>query len=645
LWLLSGNWLVTELIPGVTAFALAGMVLLGYPKARVVGWVMLGCSMFWGVSVLSAGLFVTSFEQGWNTTLELWAASVALGGLGFATAWVVLPRVYPDGLLAGWFWRALFALSLVVVVAREVFVAVSGTERAGLPVTYNWPSAQDPPLDFVDFDVVIKIGSVAEYVCMAIVVVVLVERLRRGPALVRQQVGLFAAAWAIMILASLMMASQLGAESDAVAYLDSSWPAVAVAIVAMTVVRHRLYDIRLVIRRAVVYGTMVLVLTAVFAGVYFLVLLGLSSRVGQGYRWIAVMAAVVVVLAADPLRRRLRVGLERRLFGGRGEPLRSLARLDALVSAGSTDEPTVYRMITQAVAEAVRAPGVVLAMHRGAEMDPVARSGAEPTDPVVVPLLHRGERLGELRVEGRTPGERYGRADRALLDQLANQAAAVVYGLRRDRDIAAVRREAIEAMAEQRMTLGRDLHDSLAPLLAGSALTADALRRGMPEESADAEETGRLAARLRNAATEVRQIAHDLQPTGTSTAGLAGLIEDYVSSLTGPSVPSFMLHLDDFADHQPPAAVELAMSRVALEAINNVVRHAHADHAEVTLGVVDGRLELIVSDDGVGIGQPYVSGLGITSMRSRIEAMGGSFDLRPAVEGGSRLTATVPVPS
>jgi signal transduction histidine kinase len=635
LYIFYGYWLVAELIPGVIAFAIAGVFLLGYPKAAVVGWVMLACSIFWGVSVLSAGLFVTSFEQGWNTTVEFQTASLALGGLGFATATVVLPQVYPDGLLAGWFWRTLFAVSLVVGVGFEAFNAA-----------FSWGTWQeDNPLAFVDFDVVNRSGWASWYVCMAIVAVVLVERLRRGPALVRRQVGLFAVVWVIMMVASLLMRSQLGAESDLVGYLDASWPAVAVAVVAVTVVRYRLYDIRLVIRRAVVYGTMVLVLTALFAGVYFLVLWGLSSRVGQGYRWVAVMAAVVVVLAADPLRRRMRVALERRLLGTRGEPLRSLARLDTLVSAGSADEPTVYRMITQTVAEAVRAPGVVLAMHRGVEMDSVALSGAVSADPVVVPLVHRGERLGELRVGSRTPGERYGRTDRALLDQLANQAAAVVYGLRRDRDIDAVRREAIEAMAEQRMTLGRDLHDGLAPLLAGSALTADSLRRGMPEGSPDAEEAGRLTTRLRNAATEVRHIAHHLQPTGAGAAGLAGLIEDYVSSLTGPSVPSFTLHLDDFADHRLPATVELAMSRVALEAINNVVRHAHAAHAEVSLRLVDGTVELMVSDDGVGIGQPYVSGLGITSMRSRIEAMGGSFDMSPAAGGGSRLTARVPVPS
>ena len=318
---------------------------------------------------------------------------------------------------------------------------------------------------------------------------------------------------------------EFGAESDVFAYVASIWPPVAVATVAVAVVQYRLYDIQLAIRRVVIYGIMALILTVVFAA------------------------------------------------GARSEPLRSLARLDALVSAGTDDEHTIYLTITETVAEAVRAPGVVLAMHPGPVMESPALSGAESPHALVVPLLHRSERLGELRFSPRTPGESYGRADRALLDQLASQAAALVHGLRRDRDIATLREDAIEAMAAQRTALGRDLHDGLAPLLAGAGLTADALRRGMPERSPDAEEAGRLATRLRNAASEVRQIAHVLQPTGVGTDGLAGRIEDYVAS--------------------------------------------HAAHAEVSLRTAGEAVELVVSDDGRGIVQPYVSGWSSGSRRSR----------------------------
>ena len=82
---------------------------------------------------------------------------------------------------------------------------------------------------------------------------------------------------------------------------------------------------------------------------------------------------------------------------------------------------------------------------------------------------------------------------------------------------------------------------------------------------------------------------------------------------------------------------------MALEALNNVVRHAHAKQCEVTVTLASGELVLRVVDDGVGLGQPYVSGIGITSMRSRVQALGGTFDLGPAPDGGTLLQARIPV--
>ncbi len=103
----------------------------------------------------------------------------------------------------------------------------------------------------------------------------------------------------------------------------------------------------------------------------------------------------------------------------------------------------------------------------------------------MLPLVYRGERLGEMRVSPRTPGEPYGRVDRALLDQLANQTSALVYALRRDSELQSIRRRALESVAEERARLGRDLHDGIAPLLAGAGLTAEALRKGMTPGTAD----------------------------------------------------------------------------------------------------------------------------------------------------------------
>ncbi len=84
----------------------------------------------------------------------------------------------------------------------------------------------------------------------------------------------------------------------------------------------------------------------------------------------------------------------------------------------------MYATITRTVGAAVRSPSVALALHRGQQIETVSVTGAEQDAALVLPLVYRGERLGEMRVSPRTPGEPYGRVDRALLDQLANQTLA-----------------------------------------------------------------------------------------------------------------------------------------------------------------------------------------------------------------------------
>jgi hypothetical protein len=76
--------------------------------------------------------------------------------------------------------------------------------------------------------------------------------------------------------------------------------------IAVAVLQYHLYDVRLVIRRVVVYGSLTVALTVVFVGVYFAVLAALSGQVvSVRYRWVAVGAATVAVVAAEPLRRRI----------------------------------------------------------------------------------------------------------------------------------------------------------------------------------------------------------------------------------------------------------------------------------------------------------------------------------------------------
>jgi signal transduction histidine kinase len=189
--------------------------------------------------------------------------------------------------------------------------------------------------------------------------------------------------------------------------------------------------------------------------------------------------------------------------------------------------------------------------------------------------------------------------------------------------------------------LGRDLHDGIAPLLAGAGLTAEALRKGMTPGTVDEQDAERLAARLRNAATEIRRLAHDLQPAPMGDRGLEAALADYIATLDAPEMPKIQLRAE--VVEPLPTVVEQGAYLVVLEALNNVVRHAHAERCEVTLTLASGELVVKIADDGVGLGRPYVSGIGITSMRSRVQALGGVFDLGAAPNGGTLLQARMPV--
>ena len=95
-----------------------------------------------------------------------------------------------------------------------------------------------------------------------------------------------------------------------------------------------------------------------------------------------------------------------------------------------------------------------------------------------------------------------------------------------------------------------------------------------------------------------------------------------------------------------PPAVDLACYRVVQESLTNVVRHARASRAEITVRHADGRVAVEVTDDGradPGNGSGNGSGQGILGMRERARALGGSLEAGPRPQGGFRVLATLPV--
>lgn len=606
-------------LAGALAFTIAGVALLGYAEARVVASVLLAGGLIFNVSLLTGGVALRT-----GSTALLTVSDVSnVTALFIAVA--VLPQVFPAGFPTDRWRRLGLGCTLGVFF---VALAAAMLATAGLRPTDWWEW-----LGWYALMIAIHGG-------MAVGAASLVVGWLRGSQLRRQQLGpltITVLAVCAYLVASLTDPHMLGALWAGV--IQGLYPPAAVLAIGAAVFTYHLYDIRPVIRRMAVYSLLTAAMAVSFFVAYGLFLVVVSQGFGgPRVRWLVVAVGLGVLVISWPMRVRLTAIVERRLLGERHDPLTALSRLP---TSTTEDNPTLYQSAVEAVAAAVRSPAVALAVQSGAVVTVVAEHGGAAGDGVLLPLVHGGERLGELRVGLRTPGEAYGRADRLLLDQLAKQIAALLYGARRDTELRRARRKALAALADERERMGRDLHDGLAPLLAGASLTAEALRRGMPSGTPDEQEAHRLAVRLRAAATEIRQVAHDLQPSVVEH-GLAAAVTGHVNGLVGPTVPAFRVAIE--APGLPPEISQTAYL-VVLEAISNIVRHAHATKAAVDIAVIDDDLRLEVTDDGVGLATPYVSGLGITSMRGRVEALDGSFVIGPGTSGGTRLLAQIPVRS
>jgi two-component system, NarL family, sensor kinase len=157
----------------------------------------------------------------------------------------------------------------------------------------------------------------------------------------------------------------------------------------------------------------------------------------------------------------------------------------------------------------------------------------------------------------------------------------------------------------------------------------------------DAEGREELAAQARADLARIRALVRDLRPAALDDLGLAAALGHELDAMRSGGLDA------DLDAREPlgelPAAVEVAAYRIAREALANVVQHAQATRCRVSLRRTGAALLLDVADDGRGMPAVIRPGVGLESMRARAEEVGGSFELRPADGGGTRLSVRLPL--
>jgi signal transduction histidine kinase len=408
---------------------------------------------------------------------------------------------------------------------------------------------------------------------------------------------------------------------------------------AIAVLRHRLFDIDVVINRSLVYGG----LTAVVITVYVVIVAGLSSVVGgDGGFAASLLATGVAALAALPVRDRLQRAVNRLMYGERDDPYRAINRLAERLSASLATEE-VLPTIVATVAAALRLPYVAIELLQDSRTTIAASTGQRPAGELVrIPLVDGGETVGELAVAPRSPNEAFSPSDRALLDGLAREAGRAARSVRLAAEIDRSRREIVSAREEERRRMRRDLHDGLGPALAGARLMAQAARDLAPVRTTDATTVlADLDAELASILDEVRRISRDLRPPALDELGLVPAIRARAAQFTLGS--ELEIRVDGPDDLPPlPAAVETAAYRIAVEALANVQRHSAARSCAVRIRI-DDALEIEVEDDGTGIVPGTPAGVGLAAMRERASEVGGTCEIGDGDGAGTRVVAHLPL--
>lgn len=387
--------------------------------------------------------------------------------------------------------------------------------------------------------------------------------------------------------------------------------------------RFRLYGADIALRRTAVYSGAVVTLAVVYVGLVAAAGSAVSSTAAP-----AIGAAAVGVLAlgggliAFALRERLR----QRLFGGRG-----LARAIAAVARDSSTGPGADLAAT--IAQGLGLPySAVLDRSGTLVWEHGDRPAQEHRESVVDA---DGSPVGSLLLGPPRGAHRLDRHHRRVLAEVLPFVVLVLRAREEAVELRVARAAAAGAREDERRRLRRDLHDGVGPLLATQLLTLDTMR-----VTGRSDLLGHLEAQARSAIGEVRRVAHDLRPAVLDAGGLPAALAAEAERVGLAGLP-VELHVDVQGD-EPAAAVEVALLRIAQEALTNVVKHAGATVAHVRLTASDDVVELEVDDDGHGRAGA-VDGLGTASMRERAVELGGDLHIGPG-PGGRGTSVRVGIP-
>ncbi|HWO70794.1 MAG TPA: sensor histidine kinase [Actinomycetota bacterium] len=422
----------------------------------------------------------------------------------------------------------------------------------------------------------------------------------------------------------------------------------------VAIFRHGLWELDVVIRKAVVAAVVVAGLTMLGLLAFAVVPLALVGRGGADVSFLPLSVGLALGLLTGPLRRRARRIADRLVYGKRATPYEVLAEFSGRMAGTYPTEDVLPRM-AQILAAGTGAEAATVWLRVGDELRPGAGTGAHTSAPLgltgaqlpsfqggehAVAVRHRGELLGALSV--RMPAsDPMNPAKEKLVHDLAGQAGLVLRNVRLIEELRESRRRLVAAQDEERRRIERNLHDGAQQQLVALAVHARLAEQLVDRDATRAKEAiAKLQGDAADALENLRDLARGIYPPLLADRGLAAAIQAQAHRSPIPVA----VQADGVSRY--PEEVEAAVYFSVLEALQNVAKYAGDARAEVRLSASDEVLRFEVVDDGAGFDPASAPrGSGLQGMADRLEALGGSLEIRTAPGRGTTVAGRVPVRS
>jgi signal transduction histidine kinase len=644
------------------SMAVVGAMVASRRPDNPIGWILV-------LSASGVALGFVSVEYAYYATItnpgSLPGAAWAewLGGWVWLAALTPLVTflllLFPDGHLPSRRWRPVAWVASAILAFSVLIVPFTPDLDSELPV-------RNP----VGVDAIQSVAEVMFLVMWPLLVVLivvsaasLIVRFRQARGEEREQIKWFAYGASVMA-GSFLVSMVLGVFN--LTEFEETVPGTLLSIAGyasiplaagIAILKYRLYDIDIVIKKTVVFG----VVAAFMTLVYVAIVVGVGALVAsESNALLTIAAAAVIAVAFQPVRERARHLANRLVYGKRATPYELLSEFSGRVSGVYATEDLLPRT-ARIVAEGTGAARADVWLKVGSQIRPAGTwpddaprleamsvsDGEVPPIPGVdgvFAVRHQGDLLGALTLT-KPRGEPLTPAEEKLLTDVASQAGLVLRNVRLTaelranlEELRASRQRIVTAQDEERRRLERNIHDG-----AQQQLVALAMKLGLARTLAQRDPNtafgmlDQLQSEAQDALDNLRDLARGIYPPLLADQGLVAALDAQARKASIP-VAIQANGIGRYAQD-----VEAAVYFCTLEALQNVAKYAEASLVTVTLEADDGEVLFTVADDGLGFDPATTrSGSGLTNMADRLSALGGTVEIRSAPGEGTTVSGRLP---